>query len=220
MLKNLITDTELSFRSELQAKQSLIDQAQLKLRDLTTSLANERRNFSELEAKANSRKTLKSQIANLRRLNSEKRKHLASTGPPPQEDVAVGDADAGLTVDTSRMRPKSALQNFKASPLPERTSQQDIYLKSLESSHLLQARVRAYKAHNKISELRRHELNNRSSDLERKLRRIVALGTGVEEERVDETAGRLAAAIDSEEPGEMDMGRLREFLRQLEEVGE
>ena len=215
-LKTLITDTELSFRSELQARQSLIDQAQYKLRELTAALANERRNLSSLEAKANERATLKHQIANLRRLNAEKRSHLASTGPPPMDDVSVGDADAGLTVVTAKLRPRSP--SSTTSPVG-RTSEQESYLKSLPESSILGARVRAYKTHNSSLEARKIDLRTKSSVLEKKLRRVVALSTGIEEDKVDETADRLAAAIQSEEE-EMDMGRVREFLRRLEEGGE
>ncbi|KAI4153089.1 MAG: hypothetical protein LQ340_002516 [Diploschistes diacapsis] len=216
-LRTLVNDTELSFRSELQAKQSLIDQAQSKLRELTTALTNERRNLSDLEAKANERATLKNQIANLRRMNADKRARLSSTGPVPTEDVAVGDADTGLTVAIASMRPRSASGTISASA---RTPDQDAYLKSLPPSHVLEARVRAYKAHNGSLETRKMELKTKSSVLEKKLRRVVALSTGVEEEKVDENAERLAAAVKSEEGKEVDTGRLREFLRRLDEGGE
>ena len=55
--------------------------------------------------------------------------------------------------------------------------------------------------------------------MERKLRRVVVLSTGIEEAKVVEKVDRLAAAIQSEEGEEMDMGRVREFLRRLGEEG-
>ena len=131
--------------------------------------------------------------------------------------MTVGDADSGLTVETASMRPRSA--SSASSPVG-RTTDQESYLKSLPPSHVLGARVRAYKAHNSSLEARKNDLKTKSSVLEKKLRRVVALSTGIEEEKIDETAGRLAAAIQSEEGEEMDMGRLREFLRRLEEGGE
>ena len=218
-LKTLVQDTELSFRSELQAKQSLIDQAQTKLRELSSSFTNERRNLSDLEAKTNERATLKHQIANLFRLNAEKRAFLATTGPAPAEDVSIGDADTGLTIDAAKLRsisPSDPSLNSAVLPTPD----QEAYLKSLPPSHVLHARVRAYRFHNKNLESKKQALKTKSAILEKKLRRIVALSTGIDEAKVDETVARLDVAIQSEEGEEVDTGRLREFLRRLEDGGE
>ena len=80
--------------------------------------------------------------------------------------------------------------------------------------------MRAYRAHNASLNLRRSDLKTKSLTLERKVRRLVALTTGVEEAKVHEKAESLAVAIQSEDAEEMDMGRLREFLRNVEEGGE
>jgi regulatory protein SWI6 len=216
-LKTLIQDTESSFRSELQAKQSLIDEAQKRLREQTTTLANERRNLASLEAKANERAILKHQIANLRRLNNEKRAFLSTTGPLPTEDVTLGDADTGLSIDIAKLRQLSPDDSLSSNT---RTPEQEAYLKSLPPSHVLEARVRAYAAHNDTLDTRKQDLKTKSAILEKKLRRLVALSAGVAEDTLDTTADRLAAAIQSEEGEEMDMSRLREFLRRLEEGGE
>ena len=234
-LKTLIADTESSFRSESQAKQSLIDQEQARLRTLTANLADDRSKLLALEAKANLRSTLKHQIATLRRLNAEKRQYLSTTGNPPLSDISIGDADNGLAITNSLLRPQqqtitttpttitppttSTPSSTPQTQIPPRTPSQESYISSLPASYLLQARARAYAQHNAILESRKQDLINQSSVLERKLRRVVVLSTGIEEAKVVEKVDRLAAAIQSEEGEEMDMGRVREFLRRLGEEG-
>lgn len=210
----MIADTESSFRSESQAKQSLIDQEQARLRTLTANLADDRSKLLSLEAKASIRSTLKHQIATLRRLNAEKRQYLTSTGNLPLQDITIGDADNGLTVDISLLRNQPTTA---ATPTHPRTADQEKYLTSIPASYLIQARARAYQKHNHTLEARKQDLSAKSTVLEQKLRRVVVLSTGIEEAKIDEKADRLAAAIQSEEGEEMDMTRVREFLRRLED---
>ena len=52
------------------------------------------------------------------------------------------------------------------------------------------------------------------------MRRAVALCTRMEEEEVDKMVGGLVVAVESERGEEVDVGRVREFLRRVEEVEE
>ena len=225
-ISTVITDAETSFRSELQAKQSLIDKTQTKLREATSTLANERRTLADLEQKVNERNTLKQQIVNLRRSNDGKRGFLASTGPIPRDDVQLGDADAGLTIETSRLRSKTMLDQEQSSVVSTSpvspagrnpySPDQEAYVRSLPPSHVLAARLRAYQRHNDFLDENMGGLRAKSSGLERRLKRIVALSTGIEESKLDEMIGKLNAAIESEDGEEVDQARLREFLRRVE----
>ena len=90
------------------------------------------------------------------------------------------------------------------------------YLSSLPPTDVLLARVTAYKKNNAKLQAQAKSLKSRSSELESQLRKIVALCTGVCEESVDEMIGGLLAAVESERGEDVEVGRVREFLRRVE----
>jgi regulatory protein SWI6 len=189
----------------MQAKQSLIDQAQAQLRDATTAITTEKRALAQLEDQRLARQMLELRVTNLRNTNDVNRTHLATTGPPARHDVSLGDADTGLTFDVSDM-PDS---------VEELTPEQERYLDSLPSSTVLEARVRAYTTHNNTLDEKRKTLQGKSFALEKKLRRLIALSTGTEETQVDAMLGPLRDAVESEGGEDVDYLRLREFLRKI-----
>ncbi len=213
-MQNLLTETSTSFKSELQQKQSLIDQTHLALREATSLLADERRRLASLEQKATTRNHLRQQCANLRRANALHRAEFARSGAPGvlKEDVKIGEADAGLQIDASL---------FNSSTDPENlTPQQIAALAAMPSTAVLQARKEAYQVTNMRLEQQKTQLKSQSFELEAQMRRIVSLCTGVEEGKVDEMLEGLQAAVESERGGEVDVGRVREFLRRVERGGE
>jgi len=218
-MQDLLTETSTSFKSELQQKQSLIDQTHLKLREATSLLADERRRLASLEARATTRNTLRQQVANLRRANAIHRDEHARSmnhgaGPVPElkEDVKVGEADAGLQIDTKLFPPGTDPNNL--------TPQQLAALAAMPSTVVLQARTEAYKVTNKRLEQQATQLKSQSFELEAQMKRVISLCTGVEEGKVDAMLESLKAAVESERGGEVDVGRLREFLRRVERSGE
>ena len=217
-LSTLLSDTESSFRSELQTKQSLIDQTHVKLRESTASLAEERRVLAELQRKSDERKALRQRIANLRRANEQKRVILSansrsgSKASDIRTDIKVGEADAGLEIDTT------VLGNPQESFVP--TPQKREYLATLPSTAVLNARTIAYRKHNTRMEAEVKNLQSQSSGLENQLRKVVSLCTGVEESRVDEMVDGLSAAVASEGGDDVEVGRVREFLRRVEGIAE
>ena len=62
------------------------------------------------------------------------------------------------------------------------------------------------------------QMKSRSVELEKKLRKVVALCTGVAEEKLDSQIGGLLTAVDSERGEDVELGRVREFLRKVEGV--
>lgn len=209
-MQNLLTETSTSFKSELQQKQSLIDQTHAKLRESTTRLAEERRRLASLQQRAITRDHLRQQCASLRRANAIHREEFARSGAPGvlKEDVQIGEADAGLQVD-----PKL----FNAATDPENlTEEQVAALAAMPSTAVLKARLEAYKATNQGLAEEETRLKSRSYELEAQMRRIVALCTGVEEGKVDETLESLKVAVESERWEKVDAGRVREFLRKVE----
>ena len=86
----------------------------------------------------------------------------------------------------------------------------------MPSTAVLQARKEAYQVTNMRLEQQKTQLKSQSFELEAQMRRIVSLCTGVEEGKVDEMLEGLQAAVESERGGEVDVGRVREFLRRVE----
>ena len=213
-ISTLLSDTSSSFKSELQTKQSLIDQTHATLRETTALLTAERRRLEDLQRKSSEHKDLRLKIENLRRANNEQRTVLSRSGNAPQEaraDVKIGEADAGLEIDPS-------LTNIELLNSGELTPQQFASISPLPPSKVLQARVLAYRRNNVRLQTQAKDLSSRSLELEGQLRKLVALCTGVEESRVDEMLAGLVAAVESERGEDVEVGRVREFLRRVEGV--
>lgn len=213
-ISNLLNDVSSSFKSELQSKQSLIDQTHSKLRETSSTLAHERRRLSSRQRKASERKFLRQNIANLHRAKDESRKELeTATGlaanSEPRSDIKLGEADAGLEVNASLLPALEAGEPLNITPA------QREYLDSLPPCQVLLARLTAYGKNNAALELQAKNLQSRSSELESQLRRVVAICTGVSVEKVDGMVEGLVAAIESERGEDVEVGRVREFLRKV-----
>lgn len=212
-ITDLITSTDLSFKSELTKKQSLIDAALSKLRDNTSQLGIERRRLSTLQQKADARTALRTQIDNLRRTNEEQQRRTQQQGLPVeslQSDVKVGEADLGLLIDTAAL----PVRNTSASSM---SSNHINTLSALPLPQVLAARLKAYGNTNARLESHAKELQSRSSELEGKMKRVVGLCTGVKDEsKVEGMLEGLQAAVESERDEDIEVGRVREFLRRVE----
>lgn len=212
----LISDTENSFRSELQAKQSLIDQTHAKLRETSSLLGEEKRRLEELQRKVEERKELKHHIMNLRRANQEQKAELLRGGLPSNKiraNIKPGEADNGLEVDATQLPLLESSQPLQLSP-----PQHDYLMKTVPDTGLLKARLVAYQKHNAGLTQRTTQLKSRSAELEKKLRRVVTLCTGVTEENLDSMIGGLVTAVESEKAEHVEVGRVREVLRKVEAV--
>ena len=198
----------------MQAKQSLIDESHVKLRESTNALANERRALHELQRKSADRKARNQRITNLKIAIERKRNILANrNGVKPSDirtDIKVGEADAGLEIDAE-------LLGNPTEPGWVLTPERRAYLATLPSAAVLNARATAYRKHNARLEEEAKQLQGQSSVLEGQLRKIVSLCCNVEESKVDEMVGKLSTAIASEGAEDVETGRIREFLRKVEE---
>ena len=213
-ISTLLSDTSSSFKSELQTKQSLIDQTHANLRETTSLLTAERRRLEELQRKSSERRDLRQKNANLRRANDEQRSLLSRSGNNLQEaraDVKIGEADAGLEIDPS-------IANVNPVDPGVLDPQHFTHVNSLPPAKVLQARVLAYRRNNTRLENEAKGLASRSIELEAQLRKLVTLCTGVEDSRVDEMLAGLVAAVESERGEDVEVGRVREFLRRVEGV--
>ena len=206
----LLTETESAFRSELQTKQSLIDQTHAKLREQTALLSEERRRLADFQHKSEERKALRQRVANLRRANEQQRAqlvaHNSQTANDIRSDIKVGEADAGLAIDAA------TLSAADSTLLPHQRE----YLATLPPAAVLKARVIAYRKNNARLEALAKSLQSQSSGLEAQLRKVVSLCTGVEESKVDEMVDGLSVAVESEGGEDVEVARVREFLRRVE----
>ena len=217
----LLSNTESSFRSEIQAKQSLIDQTHTKLRETTSLLNEERRRLAELQRKSDDRKALRQRVANLRRANDHQRAYLSSNGNgrssnSPTEirpDIKVGEADAGLEIDITIL----PLSHDHSQPL-QILPQQREYLSTLPPTAILKARTSAYQKNNARLESQAKKLHDQSSELETQLRKLVCLCLSLEEGQLDQLVIGLHAAVESEGGEDVDLARVREFLRKVEDL--
>ena len=136
------------------------------------------------------------------------------SGADIRTDIKVGEADAGLEIDTSVLSPSGATQ-----PLPLLPYQRE-YIASLPPSAVVKARAIAYRKNNARLEAQAKSLQSQSSELEAQLRKVVSLCTRVPEDRVDEMVDGLSAAVESEGGEDVEVGRVRDFLRRVEGVSE
>ena len=214
-LKSFIAETSSSFNAQMQSKQSLIDQTHAKLRESTSLLNEERRRLADLQRRSDERKALHRRIANLQQVNAQQRAFLSNGGTAEvRTDIQVGEADAGLEINTSILPLTTTDHN---QPLMLTEAQRE-YVQSLPTPPVIRARSNSYRRINADLESQAKLLQAQSSELEGKLRKVVALCTGVREERVDEMVGGLCKAVESEDGNEVEVGRVREFLRRVEGV--
>ena len=183
----------------------------------------ERRRLAELQRKSDDRKALRQRIANLRRANDQQRAYLSSnasgrSASSPAEirlDIKVGEADAGLDIDTTIL-PFSHDHNQPLQILPQERD----YLATLPPTAILKARTTAYQKNNARLEAQAKHLQDQSSELETQLRKLVCLCLNLEESQLDQLVAGLHAAVQSEGGEDVDLARVREFLRRVEGLGE
>lgn len=212
----LLDDAKKAFEAERQKKQVLINQAHENLRENKSRLAEERERLQELQRKSDERKNLRMKITNLQRANQGYRNVLGNR-PDLRTNITIGEADAGLEVEASKLPSRES--SYSSMSIDHSSSPETRYLDALPPTEVLQARAQAYKVNNDRLDAQVHTLQNQSSELEKQLKKVVSLCTGVAPERVDEFLPRLMAAVESERGEEVDMGRLHDLLRQVEREG-
>ena len=201
----------------------MIDQTHARLREESSILTDERRRLQDLTQRLNQRKSTSQQITNLQRTNYDYRQQWSRAGNDPKElreDVKIGDADSGLEIDQNIISP-NLLDNLDPSrPLIEQLSPtQFSYVSKLRPASILAARQRGYAKTNRRLETRLKDLQSRSSILEGQMRQVLALCTGLSEDKVEAMVEALMQAVESEREEDLDMARLRGFLRMIDSAG-
>lgn len=218
--------SEVDFATEVREKQEELDETNRCLKEAGTALAEERRRLQDLQARCRGKQELAQKIANLTRSNAELRAELSrSNGQEANgvvaENVAVGEADKGLDFDGSLGAVEQMFPNGDENVDPDGplTGEQRAFLASLERADVLGGRVKAYQQHNARLEGEAQQLKGMSHELEERYRRIVSICTGVDVDSVDEMLGHLVQAVVTEQKENMELGKVRDFLRLVQGSG-
>lgn len=205
----------------MSAKQSTIDSIHVQLRDSSAALGKSRNRLEEIREKAKQREELKQKLTNLTRASEEERARLDQMQHQygrlgGEGEVQLGDADEGLAIPTGAF-PANILSNINPTAhQPQILDQaQRQLLASLPPTHVLRARVNAYKDNNDKLAQSVQDLENKSSNLAATYRKIISLCTQVEEDKVDGLLDNLLRAVESEPEG-VDLHRIRDFLVRVE----
>jgi regulatory protein SWI6 len=224
-ITSLLSDTEKEFAAEMDAKQKIIDTIHKQLRESSAQLGEERRRLETLQKRAEKREQRKHKISNLRRAADEEhfrlgqlqRQHNQTVGSDGRE-MRLGDADKDLAVPAGILPDKVVANVTLHQGQPIHLEQAQLQkITGLPSTHILRARLNAYAANNEALSDAVKGLKGKSSDLEKKYRRVIALCTGVEDGKVDGVLASLFRAVNSE-VGDVELTRVREFLRRVDSV--
>lgn len=182
-MQDLISSIDSDFQTELQQKQSQIEQTLSSLREASARCSEATQRLDRLRELKEKHARLTQYRSTLNReLDHEHRKLQKSPLP------------ASSTPPT--LRP--------GSPLPH--------------ARTLASWVAAYRGNAEGLKSMIGNLQLRSTELEEKYRRVVAICTDVDVEQVDSLLEGLVQAVESD-PGEVDTRRVRSFLRKVEEGG-
>lgn len=190
-ITSALSETARQFDAEIRILQDKIDTHTSSIRDISTQQQALSAQVEGIQARKRARDERRQKIENLRRAVAEMR--------------------------ASRSHHKS---NGSRSNINARLGDADAEFGATGTMSELQARVTAYASLNgRLSEYLTG-LRRRDGELEAKYRRVIALCTGAEEEKVDAVLGQLVLAVESEGEGAggQDVGRVREFLRRVEMV--
>ncbi|KAG9247072.1 hypothetical protein BJ878DRAFT_565232 [Calycina marina] len=223
-ISELLSSTDAEFHTEMSAKQAHIDTIHAKLRDSSATVGIERAKLDDLRKQAKERDESKLKILNLTRAEEEQRQNLKLKQQQygqqvVEQDMNLGEADIELVVPAGVVPANFLLsidQNQQQPPVLDQAQRQ--ILSGLPPAHVLRARLNAYRANNDSLESNIKGMQSRNSALAAKYRKIISLCTGVKEGDVDSVLGGLVRAIESEGPGDVELGRVREFLQRVDGV--
>ena len=183
---------ESDFEQELRAKQRLIDSMHQQLREATTKLTQNREKLDYIKSVSNKIIQFQRSTQNLdKAVLQEKDKFSKTTSPS---------ADDNSDVEYDPDQPFRIQSNESIPPLL-----------------ILKARLLAYRRNTSNLKNLISDLNTKSSQLQSKFRKVVALCTGINDEnQVDELLDGLVEAVESDPPGEVDIARVAGFLRRVD----
>lgn len=233
-LSAVLNQTSQNYATELAKKQTQIDANTSTLKSIAQQHKEELAKVEVLQGRAQDRLERQQKVVNLRRAIAEARQNLASKNL--SVSVKTEETGAGEDIDLSRL-PSEDDGGVEDDDEDMDSADQTTYLDSLPSASTLRAHLDAYKIQTTSLNRTHAQLEKRSTHFEQQYRKIVALCTGVPEGSVEANLDELVAAVESEGFGEIapgatnaaagraqqarrdvDMGKVRDFLRRVEAV--
>lgn len=206
----MLTQNLASHKELLRSKTEAIDRLNEQIRELSAMQKSDLEKLQEMKDRLQFRAERQAKIANLRReiekkkaANKKMQNRRKSQSPTSQIDLEPDWlTDLNDNLNSTRMD----------------AHQRQLITSSLPAPHLIKSRLAAYTKSNAKLQSQADQLRARSTELEGLYRKVVALCTGVPEEKLDEALPALVAAVESERGGlgESDVGRVREFLRKTD----
>ncbi|KAI0463324.1 hypothetical protein LJB42_003347 [Komagataella kurtzmanii] len=233
-LQTMLSALSTSFNQELNSKTKNIESLQETLRSSTQRLSKARSQLYHLQDTEATFLELKSKLANIEKsINDEENSFKINAQELPNLTSFVGDFDAD---EPFTVLPVYNAIEAKIASLPEdkreevlanlkdNIDKEEIYqvlvaknfnLQELPPSVVLNARIEAYQENEaKLVEILEN-LKSKSSILQSKFKRVVALCTSVDEKKVDELLDSLVQAVESE-PEDMDINKVTGFLKKVD----
>lgn len=200
MLKSLDSD----FHRELSEKQVAIDNMRRTLREKTLKLSQNRTSLEMVTDSEARIKKLSLQIENLEKcIDKEEYQFREATQKQfPNFHQFEGDFDAdepftcwpvyNYVEQRYESEGPDCLNHFNLNEIAAHIPQE-----ALPPASVLKARIKAYKENQKYLESFSDSLLSKSSDLERKFKKVVSLCIGIEEENIDGILDSLVSAVEN-----------------------
>ncbi|CAD6504696.1 BgTH12-00202 [Blumeria graminis f. sp. triticale] len=219
---SLLQETESEFAAEIERKQSNIDELHSKLRAESGALGQRRRLFESLQAEMHESDTRNLKIDNLRRACDEEQSLLSQIQQLHKNSGVenidqIGDADKFLEIPSEAVDILTKIGKNEQPTLEVDPTERENLLAKIPTAEVLRARIDAYKIINEGLERNVLDLQGKDSELTRKYRKIIALCTGMDEERVEESIAGLVRSLESEHD-DVELCRVREFLSRVGSV--
>ena len=230
----------MQFTQEARLKHDKIDLINEKITQVSALQKTELAQLEALRARKQLRNDRAKRIFNLQQWIDTQRRTLATMDRPILQEPkkAIGAADlegAGIMVrpddfpDEARQWAISAGvplashgAHYAHTALPPELAALSKQLKPqldrLPSTAVLRQRVQAYTPHNAALTQHSRSLKQQDGELEAKYRKVVSLCTHVDEDQVDEVLNNLTRALESDTSDAVEGGRVKDFLRKLENV--
>jgi regulatory protein SWI6 len=207
----------------MKEKKETLDKTNAALKESGNSLAEERRRLEEVRSTVREKEELEQKINNLRQATFKLRSEMQSGETPTtiQDDVPVGEADKGLDLNGQLPLVTQLFPSEMDDPSNIVLNQdQANFLACLERAEVLSGRTQVYQQHNQQLESVAKTLKARSGELEERYKQIVSLCTGASETQVDELLDGLVQAVISEQKdNNLELGKVRNFLRMVQGSG-
>ncbi|CAK4033968.1 Cell division cycle-related res2 pct1 [Lecanosticta acicola] len=207
---SMLTQSLASHKELLVSKSEEIDRLNEEIRQLSSLQKSELDKMQEIRDRVKARAERHARVANLRREIERKKAAAKKQHNRRSSNKPVDPVPEWLNTSAQAMD--------EDVPAEQLTAHQRQLVSTLPSSQAIKAHLNAYSRSNDDLQNQADQLRSKSIQLESMYRKVVALCTGVPENKVEESLPALVAAVESERGsiGEQEVGRVREFLRRVD----